>query len=192
MLLKSIVASVLFFLQRAKWCFQGYWLNLKSEVIYSTTRLRHFSAPLFGAADETSHMSPQLSHVLFIFPVVWFIYGILSASHSSTAAPRRSPSEGLKVRNLTEASEWCPTSQLSSTIRGCALDIDTLTPTTDCRLEISGGGPLSCSHLSFFLSFTPPPSVMSQLFPAGRALWLSACSVMGSLGWYVAGIFGSR
>lgn len=79
-----------------------------------------------------------------------------------------------------KSSHWYPTYQLSSVIIGCTLDIDTLTPITDCRLQIAGGGPLSCSHLSFFhLPIPPPPhphllplspSVMSQLFPAGRAL----------------------
>ncbi|KAM9815931.1 uncharacterized protein ACBT44_010473 isoform 8-T8 [Syngnathus typhle] len=39
---------------------------------------------------------------------------------------------------------------------------------------------------------SPSPSVRSQLFFAARPRRLSACSVMGSLGWYAAGIFGSR
>lgn len=79
-----------------------------------------------------------------------------------------------------------PPTLLPIIITECALDIVTLTHRTGCRLEITRGGPLSCSHLSF-----SPPNVLSCSLQA-RALWMSACSVMGSLGWYVAGIFGSR
>lgn len=65
---------------------------------------------------------------------------------------------------VTESNRWSPPTLLPIIITKCALDIVTLTHRTGCRLEITRGGPLSCSHLSFF----PPPPQCSQLFPAGK------------------------
>lgn len=67
----------------------------------------------------------------------------------------------LKEKNLAWPVQWSPIYQLSSIIIGCTLDIVTVTPNTDCRLEITGG-PLSCSHLSFFVS--PPLLPFFSLF----------------------------
>lgn len=78
-----------------------------------------------------------------------------------TAALLRTP----RKEPLSTDREWYPTSHLSSVIMGCTLD--TLTPTPDCRLEMTGGGPLSCSHFSFFLSppYAPPLPSPSHLPP---------------------------
>lgn len=53
---------------------------------------------------------------------------------------------------------------LAIIITVCALDIVTMTHRAGFRLEITRGGPLSCSHLSF----SPPTPQCSQLFPAGK------------------------
>lgn len=37
--------------------------------------------------------------------------------------------------------------------------------TPDCRLEMTGGGPLSCSHFSFFLSPPYAPPLPSPSLP---------------------------
>lgn len=73
------------------------------------------------------------------------------------------PSHPASHKDVTKANRWSPPTLLPIIITECALDIVTLTHRTGCRLEITRGGPLSCSHLS-----PPHPPQCSQLFPAGK------------------------
>lgn len=68
--------------------------------------------------------------------------------------------------------------QLSSVIVGCTLDIDALTLRSECRRQITGAGPLSCFHLSFFhLPMRPPPHPCSLFLPSPPAPPHCLCNV---------------
>lgn len=67
----------------------------------------------------------------------------------------------------TKTNRWSPLTLLPIIIAECALDIVTLTHRTGCRLEITRGGPLSCSHLS---PAAPQPNHVLSCSLRARAL----------------------